>query len=147
MPTNEEIAHRYAEAASRIDLAGMAALRHPDWQASWPQSGERVIGDENYRRIVESYPGGRPASEVHRVVGAADRWVVTPSNTVQQIAGSGDFWWTEWQMTYPDGRSYLCVELMEFRDGLVWRETVYWAEPFEAPDWRATWVRGPEAPG
>ncbi|HLO34482.1 MAG TPA: hypothetical protein VK194_00300 [Candidatus Deferrimicrobium sp.] len=54
---------------------------------AWPQSGERVIGNENYRRIVESYPGGRPVSEIQRVVGAEDRWVVTPANTVQQIAG------------------------------------------------------------
>jgi len=25
-------------------------------------------------------------------------------------------------------------------DGLVYREVVYWAPPFEAPDWRAQWV-------
>ena len=138
MPTNEEIAHAYAEAASRLDMEAMARLRHPQWQAAWPQSGERIIGDENYRRIVETYPGGYPTSTIQRVVGAEDRWVVTASNTVQQIVGSGDFWWSEWRMTYPDGRSYFCVELMELRDGLVWRETVYWAEPFTAPDRRAT---------
>ncbi len=147
MPTNEDIARRYAEAASRLDLAAMAALRHPEWQAHWPQSGERVVSDENYRRIVEGYPGGRPTSEIERVVGASDRWVVTPSNTVQLIAGSGDFWWSEWKMTYPDGRRYLCVELIELSDGAVWRETLYWAEPFEAPDWRAAWVSGPEPAG
>ena len=143
MPTNEQIAHAYAEASSRLDLDAMARLRHPQWQASWPQSGERIIGDDNYRRIVEAYPGGYPTSTIQRVVGAEDRWVVTAGNTVQQIVGSGDFWWSEWQMTYPDGRSYLCVELIELRDGLVWRETVYWAEPFTAPDWRSRWVDTP----
>jgi len=145
VPTNEEIAHAYAEAASRLDMEAMARLRHPQWQAAWPQSGERIIGDENYRRIVEAYPGGYPTSTIQRVVGAEDRWVVTASNTVQQIVGSGDFWWSEWRMTYPDGRSYFCVELMELRDGLVWRETVYWAEPFTAPDWRSRWVDIPPA--
>ena len=54
--------------------------------------------------------------------------------------GSGDFWWSEWRVTYPDGGVYLVVELLELRDGLVYRETVYWASPFEAPDWRAPWV-------
>jgi hypothetical protein len=147
MATNEDIARRYAEASCRLDLEAMASLRHPDWQASWPQSGERVVTDENYRRIVEGYPSGYPTSEVQRVVGAADRWVIGPSNTVHLIAGSGDFWWSEWKMTYPDGRRYLCVELMELRDGAIWRETVYWAEPFEAPDWRAAWVSGPDATG
>jgi hypothetical protein len=145
--TNEEIARRYAEAASRLDVDAMSAIRHPEWQAVWPQSGERIITDVNYRRIVDNYPGGYPTSEIERVVGASDQWVVTPSNTVQLIAGSGDFWWSEWKMTYPDGRRYFCVELMELRDGLVWRETVYWAEPFEAPDWRAGWVSGPDTAG
>ena len=142
MPTNEDIARRYAAAAARFDLDAMAALRHPDWQASWPQSGERVISDANYRRIVAAYPGGPPVAEIQRVVGAEDRWVVTPANTVQQIAGSGDFWWSEWRMTYPDGRTYHCVELIELRDQRVWRETVYWAEPFSPPDWRSRWVSG-----
>jgi hypothetical protein len=145
VPTNEEIARAYAAAASRLDIHAMAALRHPDWQASWPQSGERVIGNENYQRIVDAYPGGYPRSEIQRVVGAEDRWVVTPSNTIQQMVGSGDFWWSEWRMTYPDGRTYLCVELMELRDQKVWRETVYWAEPFTAPDWRSRWVDAPPA--
>ncbi len=142
MPTNEDVARDYAAAASRFDLDEMARLRHPDWQARWPQSGERVIGTDNYRRIVEAYPGGRPTAEIERVVGAEDRWVVTAGNTVQQIVGSGDFWWSEWRMTYPDGRLYHCVELLELRDHLVWRETVYWPEPFTAPDWRSRWVEG-----
>jgi len=140
VPTNEEIARAYAEAACAFDLDEMARLRHPDWQASWPQSGERVIGDENYRRIVDAYPGGYPRSEVQRVVGAEDRWVVTAANTVQQIVGSGDFWWSEWRMTYPDGRTWFTITLVELRDGLVYRETSYWAAPFEAPAWRAPWV-------
>lgn len=148
MPTNEAIAREYAAAACRFDFDAMAALRHPDWQASWPQSGERIIGSDNYRRIVDNYPGGYPTSEVTRVVGAEDRWVITPGNTVQQIVGSGDFWWTEWRMRYPDGRTYLCVELMELRDQRIWRETVYWAEPFTAPDWRSQWVTdSKDAPG
>jgi len=143
VPTNEEIANAYAEARCRGDLDEMARLRHADWTAVWPQSGERVIGSENDRRIIEAYPGGRPRAEHQRVVGAEDRWVVTAGNTVQQIAGSGDFWWSEWLMTYPDGRSYWCVTLMELRDRHIWRETVYWAEPFTAPDWRSRWVQGP----
>jgi len=43
-------------------------------------------------------------------------------------------------MTYPNGETYICVDLLELRDGTVYRETVYWAIPFEAPSWRAPWV-------
>ena len=28
----------------------------------------------------------------------------------------------------------------EMRDGLIARETAYWAKPFPAPEWRAPWV-------
>ena len=30
--------------------------------------------------------------------------------------------------------------LLELRDGKIWRETTYWAEPFDAPAWRRQWV-------
>ena len=33
----------------------------------------------------------------------------------------------------PKNELYLVVDLIELRDGLVHRETVYWAAPFEAP--------------
>jgi len=143
VPTNEHIARAYAESICEGDMDTIARLRHPEWQSIWPQSGERVVGSENWRRMVEAYPGGRPKADSRRVVGAEDRWVVTAGNTVQQIIGSGDFWWSEWRMTYPDGHSYWCVMLMELRDEQIWRETVYWAEPFTAPDWRSRWVEGP----
>jgi hypothetical protein len=37
----------------------------------------------------------------------------------------------------------MVVDLIELRDGLVHRETMYWAAPFEAPAWRAPWVEHP----
>jgi hypothetical protein len=30
--------------------------------------------------------------------------------------------------------------IVEFRDGKIWRDTRYYAQPFEAPEWRAQWV-------
>jgi hypothetical protein len=32
------------------------------------------------------------------------------------------------------------VSVVEFRDGKVARETDYFAQPFQAPQWRAQWV-------
>ena len=138
--TNEECVRQYAAASVAHDLDALAALRHPDWMVFWPQSGERVHSTEAFAEIIANYPGGAPRREVTRVVGSEDRWVVTASNTVLQVVGSGDFWWSEWRVTYPDDEVYLVVDLIELRDGLVHRETVYWAAPFEAPEWRAPWV-------
>jgi hypothetical protein len=139
--TNEEVVRRYGMAFAASDLDALAALRHPDWEAAWPQSGERVQGHDAFAEIIGNYPGGRPSTELSRVVGSEDRWIMTPNNTILRMVGSGDAWWCEWRMTYPDGQVYLCVDLIELRDGLVYRENVYWAPPFEAPDWRRPWVR------
>jgi hypothetical protein len=134
---------RYAAAAAAHDLDRLAELRHPEWTATWPQSGERVLGNQAFTEIIANYPGGSPVTEVTRIVGSEDQWVVTPGNTVARVAGSGDFWWSEWRVTYPNGDVYLVVDLLELRDGLVHRETAYWAAPFEAPEWRAPWVERP----
>jgi hypothetical protein len=138
--TNQELVARYATGAAALDLDAMAALRHPEWMVVWPQSGEQIHSSEAFAETVRNYPGGPARTEVTRVIGAEDRWVVTAGNTVLKLVGSGDFWWSEWRVTYPDGAVYLCVDLMELRDGRIFRETVYWAAPFEAPNWRAPWV-------
>jgi hypothetical protein len=138
--TNEECVRRYAAATAAHDLDALPGLRHPEWMVSWPQSGERVESSQAFAEIITNYPGGAPAVEVTRIVGAEDQWVVTPANTAMRVAGSGDFWWSEWRITYPKGDVYFVVDLFELRDGLVYRETVFWAAPFEAPEWRAPWV-------
>ncbi|HTC85573.1 MAG TPA: nuclear transport factor 2 family protein [Candidatus Acidoferrum sp.] len=138
--SNEELVKRYAAASAEADLTTLATLRHAAWTVDWPQSGERVRGSEAFAAINRSYPGGTPAARIDRIVGAEDRWVVTAGNTVLKIVGSGDYWWCSWVMTYPDGQVYHVVDLLELRDGLVRRETVYWAPPFEAPDWRRPFV-------
>ena len=141
--TSEECVQQYGAAMASFDLEALARLRHPDWSVVWPQSGERVHGNEAFAEIIRNYPGGQPKTEVARIIGAEDRWVVTPGNTVMKVVGSGDFWWAEWRVTYPNGEVYMAVTLIELRDGLVYRETTYWAAPFEAPDWRAPWVERP----
>ena len=125
---------------AEFDIPTLHELRHADWEVVWPQSGEHVHSSEGWAEIARNYPGGTPSTELTRVVGAEDRWVVSPGNTVMRVIGSGDFWWAEWRMTYPDGSTWICVDLMELREGKVYREVVYWALPFDAPSWRAPWV-------
>jgi hypothetical protein len=38
------------------------------------------------------------------------------------------------------GQRFNTVLIIELRDELIVRETRYYAEPFEAPAWRASWV-------
>jgi hypothetical protein len=38
------------------------------------------------------------------------------------------------------GRIYNSVLIIELRDGKMFRDTRYYAEPFEAPAWREQWA-------
>jgi hypothetical protein len=39
-----------------------------------------------------------------------------------------------------DGKGMNVCEIVEFEDGKIKRDSGYFAEPFEAPEWRAKWV-------
>ncbi|MDP9326419.1 MAG: hypothetical protein M3O87_07790 [Candidatus Dormibacteraeota bacterium] len=138
--THEEVVRAYAIAAVANDNAALEELRHPDWTVDWPQSGERVLGSANFASITGNYPGGSPQQRPGRIVGSGDRWVLSPSNTMVRVVGEGEAWWGEWQVTYPDGSEWFCVDLIQLREGKVFRETVYWAAPLPTPEWRAQWV-------
>ena len=138
--SNEEVVRRYWQAHAHRDLDTLSELRHPDWIVEWPQSRERIRGDANARAGLASYPGGAPQIKTDRFVGSEDRWVMTPLYAVQRIVGNGDFWWGDGTVSYPDGATWSFVALLEVRDGMIYRETNYFAEPFEPPAWRAPWV-------
>ena len=38
------------------------------------------------------------------------------------------------------GQAFHFVSIVELRDGKMWRDTRYYAEPFEVPEWKARWV-------
>jgi ketosteroid isomerase-like protein len=105
------------------DLDGARALLHDDYVQEWPQSGERIEGADDAMAINRNFPGGLPSMRIRRVQSA------------------GDLATLEVELTYADGSVYQGVSIMEVRDGQVARETDYFAQPFEAPQWRAQWVR------
>ncbi len=139
-PTNQEIVQRYWQARGRHDHATVTELRHPDWTVEWPQTGELVRGDANDRAIMDNYPGGEPHLDTTRIVGSEDRWVATPSFTLERVVGSGDFWWGDGIGTYPDGSRWHGVSLVELRNGKIYREIAYYAPPLDAPSWRSQYV-------
>lgn len=138
--SNEDIVRRYTEAIAARDNDAAERLRDPGWVCDWPQSGERVTSSAAMRAIVEHYPGGGWQSRERRMVGSEDEFVVTPAGTVVRVAGGGDVWTSEWVVIYPDGSEWIVITILELHDGRVRHETVYFAPPFEAPEWRRQWV-------
>jgi hypothetical protein len=93
------------------------AIYAADAILDYPQSGERFRG----RSKIQAQRSGHPA----------DRHF-----TVLRIRGGGDLWVSECVITY-DGVPTYSVSIMEFTGDLVAHETQYFADPFQAPAWRA----------
>src|SRR5215212_551724 len=95
--------------------------RSPDFVMEMPQSGERIVGRDAMRAMQEAYPN-------------------PPDAKVRRIVGSGDLFVMEGVAAYPGGGAFHVANIVEFSDGKIIRETRYYAEPFEPPEWRAEWV-------
>jgi hypothetical protein len=112
---------RHWAASAAGDLAAEHAIYHDDVVCEYPQSGEIIRGRHNLQALRSHHPGKPSGFEVRRV------------------AGEGNLWVTEYVITYGAKPAYT-VSIMEFRDGKVSHEAQYFADPFDAPAWRAQWV-------
>ncbi len=54
-------------------------------------------------------------------------------------------WVAEAVIDYGEGQVFSVVLIIELKGGKMWRDTRYYAEPFEAPEWRAQWVERMES--
>ncbi len=117
---NETQVRRLIACINDRDIAVMDELFHDDATMDWPQSRERVRGAENRRAIYGAFPR-------------------LPTITPRRLTSSGDLVVAEATLDY-GGPTYETVFVFEFRDGRILKETAYWSEAFEPPEWRAQWV-------
>jgi SnoaL-like domain len=141
-PSGRAIVERYARALQDKDFEALALLLADDYVDEMPQSGERVRGKANALAEVRNYPGGVGTIEPQsaRLVGAEDRWVLTPTSAPLRIEGSGDVYTYVGTATYANGETWQIIQIVELRQGKVAKTTTWFAAPFDAPDWRAPFV-------
>ena len=101
--------------------AKAAELYHDDVVLEFPQSDEWFQGKANQQAWRERYPAKLDFEP-------------------QEIRGSGDLWIAEGRLSYDGGNPVHYVKIIQFRGDKVERETLYFAEPFPAPDWRKPWA-------
>jgi hypothetical protein len=145
-PDPRTVFEAFLRAVNARDSAALGELVHPDFVETYPQSGEVIRGCANLQAILDQYPGGYEDRGRDRVVGSEDRWVVTPAFTLVRIEGGGDTFTGVQKARYPDGTDWYVIHIAEIRDGQVWRVQAYFAQTFDAPDWRAEWVEVTPAP-
>jgi ketosteroid isomerase-like protein len=114
------LVQRHHDASARGDMDGVHAIYHDGAVIEYPQSGERILSREKLRGLRESHPAKLDFS-------------------VQRIVGSGELWLTEYVVRY-DGKPVNTVSIMVFDGEKVARETLYFADPFDPPEWRSQWV-------
>jgi ketosteroid isomerase-like protein len=118
---NEKVIERLIKCINEKKVEVMDELFHDDAVMDWPQSGERILGAANRRAIYGAFPA-------------------LPTITPRRMVSEGDLVVAEASLDYGGPSPYKAVFIFEFRDGKIAKETAYWSEPFEAPDWRSKWV-------
>jgi SnoaL-like domain len=108
---------RHWDASDASDFRLEHEIYRDDAVLDYPQSGERIRGRQNIQESRYVQPNKKRFA-------------------VRRIIGSGDIWVTEFVLTY-DGLPSHTVSIMEFREGLVAKETQYFADPFEPAPSRA----------
>ena len=96
-------------------------LRHPEYVMEMPQSNERIRGREAMHAMQEAFPTP-PNVRLRRVLGSGQTWVIEGVNDYD-----GDVW-----------NVVLILELDQ--EGLIWRDTRYYAQSSDPPAWRTAWV-------
>ena len=99
-------------------------IYHEDAVLEFPQSGERFVGVENFREWRRQYPASL-------------------SFEIREIRGREDLWVAENLIRYDEGPWNFTVNILEFRGDKVARESIYIAEGWDAPEWRARWRAAP----
>jgi hypothetical protein len=108
---------QHRAASERQDAEAESAIYATGAILDYPQSGERFRSRAHIRAQRDGHPAGRHFA-------------------VRRVLGGGDIWLSACVITY-DGAPTYSVSIMEFTGGLVTHETRYFADPFEAPAWRA----------
>jgi len=110
------------------DFVRSSEIYADDAVLEFPQGRERIRGKANILAFRSAYPA-RISLDMHRTIGCHALWV------------------NEYTIDYDGENPLNVVGIMEFRDGKVVRERIYFGEPWEPPAWRAQWVEPMEEPG
>jgi SnoaL-like protein len=125
MGDNTAMAAAFEEVLKSGDFRQMGGVLQQyatdDFVEEWPQSGER-LSKAAMARMDEMY---------------GQQTGTNPKFTYKRMLGGGDVFVVEGTIDYGDGIPVSYVGIGEVRDGKVARITEYFANPFEAPAWRA----------
>ncbi len=123
-----DVVRQFWQAMATNDFAAASRLLSADYQGYWPQSRELIEGRENFVRVNADYPAeGRWRFTLRQLV-AADADVVTEVDVRDGVLRA------------------TVVTFHRVERGEIVHQLEYWPDPFDAPPWRAPFVRLSDRP-
>jgi len=120
---NKQILKNFWATMETNDFYAASQLLHDEYVLEWPQSGERIVGRDNFAAVNTNYP-------------AEGKWHFT----INQILREGDLVVTD--VSVADGKiTGRAITFSTIRDEKIWKQIEFWPDPFEAPAWRAQWIQ------
>ena len=119
---NKQVLENFWATMETNDFHAASQLLHEEYNLDWPQSGERILGRENFAAINTNYPAeGKWHFEINQIVSEGDIVVTDVSVTEGKITGRA-------------------ITFSTIKDEKIWKQVEFWPDPFGAPAWRAQWV-------
>ncbi len=121
----QQVVREFWRVMNSNDFEAASRCLTDDFRLHWPQSGEVVEGRSDFAAMNSAYP-------------AAGLWTFD----VRRIVGEGVQIVTE--VGVSDGAVHAtALTFHTVRGDLIALQREFWPDPFEAPAWRAAWVRLP----
>ncbi len=119
---NKQLLENFWATMATNDFYAASQLLHDDYILEWPQSGERIRGQENFAAINTFYP-------------TEGKWEFT----INHILAEGKLVTTDVSVTNGKVKDRV-ITFSTIRDEKIWKQVEFWPEIFVAPEWRKQWV-------
>lgn len=109
------------------------ALLADEFEATWPQSKERIVGADNFIEVNRRYPGEHKI-KVLNIMSEYDQWELEFAVTTQVYIES----------IIPNSKEMklFAVSFFELNcGGLIKSATEFWADTYDPPEWRQNLVQ------
>lgn len=119
----KEVVIAFWKAIESNDFYKASEWLSEDFECFWPQSSELISGRLNYAEINTNYPAdGTWRFHINSIISESN-------NVVSDV-------------DITDGSvSARAITFHKVENELITRQTEYWPENYEAPEWRRQWVR------
>ncbi|WED29479.1 nuclear transport factor 2 family protein [Vibrio sp. DW001] len=120
---SKQVVLAFWETMRSNDFVAASEWLTEDFEGQWPQSLERICGRKNFAAINTAYP-------------AEGRWEFV----INAIVCEGDVVVTD--VSISDGSvKARAITFSTVQNGLISKQVEFWPDDYEAPQWRAQWVK------